>query len=200
MTLPGLSIFVAAYLAGLLLLRKARMGLIGYLWGAFGFAAIIVLAGQIGGWNGPMGAVQATLLETAANFFGFGLRVMPDGALVVPDPTGWSILYIGIECSALIESAIFTGLLLFYPAMTSGERLGRLGIGLLLTFLLNLVRLAVIVIIINTLGKQYVPIAHAVVGRLVFFFGILFVYWQMLTMPTLSMVRRGMEVTHRNIL
>jgi exosortase family protein XrtG len=200
MSLTGLAIFVAVYIAGLLYLRKARKGLIAFLWGAFGFAAIIVLAAQIGGWNMPVGAAQASFLGKAANLFGFGLRIMPDGALVVPDPTGWSILYIGIECSALIESAIFAGLILFYPAMTSGERMGRLGLGLLLTFSLNILRLAVIILMIYILGKPYVPIAHAVVGRLVFFFGILVVYYQMLTIPTLAMVRRGMEVTHRNIL
>ena len=200
MTTLGLAAFVGVYLAGLVLLRKLRKGLIGYLWGAFGFAATVVLAGQVGGWNTPLGAAQAWVLQNVSALFGLTLRTLQDGALVVPDPTGWSILYVGLECSALIEAAIFTGLILFYPALTSGERLGRLGVGLVLTFALNLLRLAVIVATVAWLGKPFVPIAHAVVGRLVFFFGILVVYWQMLTLPTLTMVRRGMEVTHRNIL
>jgi exosortase family protein XrtG len=200
MTLFELALFIFIYFFGLILLRKSRSGLIGFLWGSFGFAGIFVLAGQVGGWNAPLGFAQTYILQQISNSFGFGLRTLQDGALIVPDPTGWSVLYVGIECSALIEAAIFTGLMIFYPAFLPAERISRLGIGLILTFLLNLIRLAIIIVMVATLGKSSVPLAHAVVGRLVFFFGILVIYWQMLTLPTLGMVRRGMEVTQRNLL
>lgn len=200
MSILVLALFVAVYLVGLVILRKKRMGLIGYVWGAFGLAATLIFAGQIGGWNIPLGAAQAWVLQQASNLIGGGLRTVgPEGALVVPDPTGWSILQVGIECSALIEMSIFAGLLLFYPRIPSGERLKRLVIGVLATILINLVRLTIIVVMVATLGKPAIPWAHAVVGRLVFFVGILFLYWQMLTMPTLFIIRRGMETTHRNL-
>jgi exosortase family protein XrtG len=201
MSVVGLSLFAAVYLAGLLLLRKSRKGLIAYIWGAFGLAAILIFAGQIGGWNGPLGAAQVWVLEQFSNLVGGGLHTIGNGgALVVPDPTGWSILQVGIECSALIEISVFAGLLLFYPRIPSGERLGRLTAGVLATIAINLVRLGIIVVMVSFLGDPAVPWAHAVVGRIVFFIGILVVYWQMLTMPTLAVVRRGMETMHRNTL
>jgi exosortase family protein XrtG len=200
MSVLALSIFSAVYLAGLLLLRTARKGLIAYLWSAFGLAAILIFAGQIGGWNEPLGILQAWFLAYAGNLFGAGMQIIPGGGLVVPDPSGWSILQVGIECSALIEMSIFIGLLLFYPRLSVSERLGRIGVGLLATILINLVRLAIIVSMVSLLGKPIVPWAHAIVGRLVFFVGILFLYWRMLTLPTLTAVRRELEVTQRNAL
>ena len=194
-----LSIFAAVYLAGLLLLRKSRQGLIAYLWGAFGLSAILIFAGQIGGWNLPLGAFQAGIIELVSRLFGGGLATVPGGGLVVPDPTGWSILQVGIECSALIEMSIFVGLLVFYPRLPTGERLARLIAGVAATIGINLVRLAIIVVMIAALGKPIVPWAHAVVGRLVFFVGILYLYWRMLTLPTLAVVRRQMEITRRNL-
>jgi len=196
----ALSIFSAVYLAGLLVLRKARKGLIGYLWGAFGLAAIIIFAGQLGGWNEPLGTLQVWFLVLLSQLVGGPLQMVQGGGLVVPDPTGWSILRVGIECSALIEIAIFSGLMLFYPRLPPSERLGRMAVGVAATILINLVRLAVIIVMVATLGKPIVPWAHAVFGRLVFFAGVLYLYWRMLTLPTLTMIRRELEVTRRTAL
>jgi exosortase family protein XrtG len=201
MSILGLGLFTAAYLAGLVLLRKARRGLLSYLWSAFGLAAILVFAGQIGGWNIPFGAAQAWVVRLAGNLLGANLQqVGADGALVVPDPTGWSILQIGIECSALIEMAIFAGLILFYPRIPSGERFRRLFFGSMATIGINLIRLAIIVAVVMWIGKPAISWAHALIGRLVFFAGILLVYWRMLTVPTLAIVRREMETARRNTL
>lgn len=195
-----LSVFAGIYLVGLVLLRKARKGLLAYLWSAFGLAGILIFAGQIGNWNAPLGVFQAEILALISQLFGGGLRVLANGGLVVPDPTGWSILQIGIECSALIELSIFLGLMMFYPRLPAGERLGRITLGALATIAINLLRLGIIVAMVAVLGEPAVPWAHAVVGRLVFFAGILFVYWRMLTLPTLAIIRRELEVTRRNAL
>jgi exosortase/archaeosortase family protein len=126
--------------------------------------------------------------------------MLAPATLLVPDPTGWSVLQIGLECSTLIEASVFAGLLLFYPRLPPRDRALRLGAGLGATFLINLARLAVIIGMVMILGKPAVPWAHAVVGRMVFFVGIVIVYWRMLTLPTLRLVRRDMEVSGRSVL
>lgn len=197
MTTSHLAALALVYLAGLVVLRRQRHGLIGYAWTSFGLAAILILAGQIGGWERPLGALQISLLALLGNAFGIQLAQLEPGSVVVPDPTGWSVLTIGVECSTLIEASVFAGLMLFYPRFAPGERVLRLTAGLGATFLVNLARLAVIIGMVATLGKPAVPAAHAIVGRLVFFVGIVIVYWRMLTLPTLRMVRRDLEVTGR---
>jgi exosortase family protein XrtG len=199
-SLLGLSVFCTVYLAGMVVLRRARKGLFAYLWSAFGLAAILIFAGQIGSWNTPLGSLQAEILAFLSRLVGGGLQTVPGGGLVVPDPTGWSILQVGIECSALIEMSIFIGLMLFYPRLPAGQRLGRIALGVLATIAVNLVRLVVIAAMVAALGKPIVPWAHAIVGRLVFFVGILYLYWRMLTLPTLTVVRRDLEVSQRNAL
>jgi exosortase family protein XrtG len=199
MNYPLMALALAVYIAGLLALRRRRHGLIGYLWGAFGLAALLILAGWVGGWNRPLGAFQASLLETIWGWFGLEVTTLNGAELVVPDPTGWSVLAIGIECSTLIELSVFAGLLLFYPRFPAAERLRRLLGGLGATLLINLVRLSVIIAMVAALGKPVVPWAHAVVGRMVFFVGIVIIYWRMMTLPTIRFVRRDLEVSGRAV-
>jgi exosortase family protein XrtG len=200
MTTAGLALAVGSYILGLLALRRARFSLIGYLWGSFGLAAVLILVGQQAGWNIPLGNLQGGILVVIAGALGLRLEVLAPATLLVPDPTGWSVLQIGLECSTLIEASVFAGLLLFYPRLPPRDRILRLGAGLGATLLINLARLSVIVGLVVTLGKPAVPWAHAVVGRLVFFVGIVVVYWQMLTLPTLRLVRRDLEVSGRSVL
>jgi exosortase family protein XrtG len=199
MNYPLMALALAIYIIGLLALRRRRYSLLGYLWGAFGLAALLITAGWVGGWNEPLGAVQANLLATLWSRFGLGVTTLEGAELVVPDTTGWSVLAIGIECSTLIELSVFAGLLLFYPRFPAAERLQRLVGGLAATLLINLLRLSVIIGMVAALGKPAVPWAHAVVGRLVFFVGIVFVYWRMLTLPTVRFVRRDLEVSGRAV-
>ena len=200
MTTTHVALAAILYLVGLLALRAQRSRLIGYLWSAFGLAALLFMLGILGEWNLPLGALQASALTAVAGVFGVKLAALGPATLIVPDPTGWSVLGIGVECSTLIEGSVFLGLMLFYPRFPAGERLLRIGIGLAATVLVNLVRLGVIVLIVTTLGKPAVPWAHAVVARLVFFAGIVYVYWRMMTLPTLTMIRRDLEVSGRSVL
>jgi len=200
MNLELLALVIAVYVGGLLLLRQRRHSLFGYAWSAFGFAVVLILMGQAGGWHESLGNLQANILKAAAGRIAFDLDLLGRSNLIVPDPTGWSVLSIGIECSTLIEASVFTGIMLFYPRFPLQERITRTAIGVVATFMINLVRLAVIVGMIAWLGKPAVPWAHALVGRLVFFLGIIGVYWYMLTMPTLRMVKRDLEVSGRAVL
>jgi exosortase family protein XrtG len=199
MSSSALGLAILIYILGLLAVRHARYSLIGYLWGAFGLAVLLVLIGIYGQWHIPLGTVEASILAFIGSNLGLDIQVLDLGRIIVQDPTGWSIMEIGIECSTLIEASVFTGLLLFYPRFGPKDRLGRLLLGLLATFAINLIRLAIIILMAAWWGKSAVALAHAVVARLVFFLGIVVVYWYMLTLPTLRMVRRDLEVSGRAV-
>jgi exosortase family protein XrtG len=200
MTTQTLALLAVLYLAGLVTLRRVRYTLLGYLWGAFGFAALGILTSQMGQWNVALGRVEVATLVRAGSWLGLEAAGLQRSSLIIPDPTGWSILNIGLECSMLIEAFIFVGLLLFYPRFSGPRRLQRLGIGMVALFLLNLVRLGVIIGMIMLWGKPVAGLAHAVVARLVFFVGMIAIYWWLLTIPTLGIIRREMEVTGRAVL
>ena len=193
MTVQALSGLAAVYVLGLVLLRRARYQLVGYLWSAFGLATLGILWAQLSQWNVALGRVEAGALVRLFGWTGLEVGGVERSSLIVTDPAGWSMLNIGLECSTLVESFIFAGLLLFYPRFTAVQRAGRLATGLAAIFAVNLIRLAIIIGMIMWLGKPGAVMGHAVVGRLVFFAGMILVYWQMLTLPTLQMVRQGLQ-------
>jgi len=187
---PGtLSVLVLVYLVGLIIVYRQQRYLLRYLWGSFGLVAIIVIAGRIWGWYQPMGVIEAKVLTYIGTWFNFNLESLESASLLVPTPEGWSVLNIGLECSTFIESSVFTGLLLFYPRIPLLNRLLRLVTGLVAIFIINLIRLGFIIGIVATLGGPAVPWAHAIVGRLLFFIGIVAVFWWIFTLPTLQTVR-----------
>lgn len=199
MTYQVLAGLAFVYILGLLAMRRMRHRLPGYLWGSFGLVALVMLASQLGNWNIPLGNAQARALVMGGELIGWKFGLLEPAGLIVPDPTGYSILQIEVECSTLIEATVFAGLILFYPRFRPRERLLRLGAGVTATVAINLIRLTVIVMMVSTLGKPALPWAHAIVGRLVFFAGIILVYWRMLTLPTLRVVGRDLEVTGRAV-
>jgi exosortase family protein XrtG len=184
----------------MLAIRRARAGVLGFLWSAFGLAAIMILAGELGSWNIPLGAVQAGLIAGILPYLGVNLQVVAPGILMVADPTGWSVLKVGVECSSLIELSILTGMLMFYPRFNSRQRLLRLGAGWGAILLVNLLRISSILVVVAIFGKPAVPWAHTLVGRLIFFAGVVMIYWRLLTIPTLHMVRRDLEVSGRAVM
>jgi len=100
---------------------------------------------------------------------------------------------IGIECSALLEMAAFAGLVAFYPAFGRGKKVGIIATGVAATYAINVVRILIIVGMIAMLGTDWVFFAHAVVGRMFFFTGVVIVYWLLITRPTVLVVRSRIE-------
>jgi exosortase family protein XrtG len=194
-----LSIIVLIYIIGLLAMRRTRHRLPAYLFSSFGLVAIVVLASKLGGWHEPVGGFQARLIVGLGNLIGMKFGVLDTASLVIPDPTGFSILRIEVECSTLIEATVFSGLLIFYPRFQPKERFLRLILGLAATFAINFIRLGIIIGMVTVLGKPSLPWAHAVIGRVVFFIGVVFLYWRMLTIPTLRVVVRDLEVSGRAV-
>ena len=108
--------------------------------------------------------------------------------LAIPNHTGWAVFDIGIECSALLETFAFAGLVGFYPAFAKGRKTLTVGAGAVATWVINLLRILLIVAIINAFGTDWVYAAHAVFGRIFFFAATVALYWYLVTRPTIRIV------------
>jgi len=194
-----LQLLTVVYIAGTLAIYRKRWYLFAYIWAAFGFAFVFIHLSLLQEWNMALAALEASHTEMIMAPLGLTLTFLDDVTLLVPDPTGWSSLRFSIECSTLIELSVFSGLVLFYPRFTLRRRWSYLALGVIGTYLLNLLRVVVIVVLIHIWGKPMVPVAHAVIGRLVYFAGVIALYWFILTKPTLAMVRRSIEVSGRAV-
>ncbi|MBN1312554.1 MAG: hypothetical protein JXB30_14155 [Anaerolineae bacterium] len=197
MNWPFLSASVVLYVLGLLWLTRTRRYLATYVWGAFGLTFLGVNMVTLMGWGKALQDMEAHHLAALFALIGRPMQVFEGNIVLIPEATGWTGIGIGIECSTLIESFALAGLVMFYPRLTLRERAGRTAFGLLATYVLNMLRLIVIVMMVMIWGKPVVMLAHAFVGRLIFFLGVIWLFWRLLTLPTLHMIRRDIEVTGR---
>lgn len=200
MTWPLLQLLALVYVLGLLGLQRKRWQLSHYVWGAFGLTFLFIHLSLLQGWNDVLAAVEAQHVQSLMTALGAShLQIFEGTTLLVPDSSGWTGLQVGVECSTLIELSVFAGLVLFYPRFSLQARWKSLLLGALGTYLLNLLRLIIIAAMVIIWGKSAVVLAHAVVARIIYFFGIVMLYWFLLTRPTLTLVRRSIESSGRAV-
>ncbi len=185
---------IAAWGAAVLYLRVRRLWLFYYVLAAVGFTLIVVLLMR--------GTVPEQILEgftadhahDVAQVFGIPTLVFRNApgtmlVLVVVGRAGWTIIHVDIECSGLLELAAFTGLLLFYPGLRPWRRASLLAAGLTATYLINILRLLVIISFLHFGGKDVVFLAHTIIGRGIFFLLVVLVYWLVFTRAAVYTVR-----------
>ncbi len=188
-----LAIAVVVWLGATTFFWRTRRWLMFYLTGAFGFVLIVMFAALVLDWDTALEALEARQTIMFASASGLTLDLLGTTGLAIRNHTGWAVFDIGIECSALLEMSAIIGLTLFYPAFSKGRRIMIAGIGLGATYIINLMRILLIVAIIDAFGTAWVFSAHAVFGRVFFFILTVALYWFLVTRPTLGAVRARVE-------
>lgn len=90
-------------------------------------------------------------------------------------------LYVDLECSGIIEMMVFISLLAFFPVYRPLEKV-RTGItGLFFICIFNFVRIFIIIAMIFYFGSSVYSLAHAIVGRIVFYVLTLVLYFNVFT-------------------
>ena len=117
--------------------------------------------------------------------------------MVVVQRVGWRAREIGVESSGLLEMSVLISLMLFYPGWGAFDRSWRILVGLLATWIANLVRMMLIVVMLHNLGKEVLLIAHTFLGKLVFFVLTIGIYWFLITKPSLSLIEKN--IRQRNL-
>lgn len=167
-------------------LKARRLWLPFYVVSSFAVTVLLVYVARLTGFDEALAGFESRLVVWLASLLGIASSTTSSGILVTTGDT-WSQLEVGIECSAILELSVLVGLVMCYPAYGLGKRAYLTGWGLLATFALNIVRLLLIVVIVavwHTPGAVFV--AHAIVGRAVFFIGVVIIYWFILTRTTLT--------------
>ena len=93
-----------------------------------------------------------------------------------------------MESSGLLETGVISGMLMFYPGWSLRRRLTFTILAILATYAANIIRLMVIVIVIHYGGKDTLLVSHTILGRAVFFVGVILIYWYLLSRPTLRTI------------
>lgn len=176
-------------------LHRYRVWILYYILAAVGSIYwFILVASKVFNLESLLAQSVAWMVHGTAGLFGVTTRIF-DGApgillvLVIAQEVGWTMLHIGVESSGLLEMGVLVGLLLFYPGWKWTRRLGLIALGSAAIWLANIVRMLIIVIMLNRLGKEALVLAHTYVGKAVFFFMAVGIFWVIITLNTMNDLR-----------
>lgn len=177
----GLLIWLAAFVSSKWSSRRAVRFWLGSL------GLMIFLTGAL---TGPLAQAWAQVLARVVGGVGTlsGCYTGTPGAplLNIPGPTGLSILAVDYECTGLMESIVYLGLLWFFPLYTWRHRVKWTVIGLGWLALANVLRLTVVALLLATQGSAAFWWAHALVGRGLFYGLIIPLYYYVFTKAQLT--------------
>lgn len=125
-------------------------------------ASLTYLAGAIGRLLGFFTSAGSNVLQVS-----HGLETMS--------------LYIDFECSGIIETTAFLGLIAFYPLYIPKERLSLALAGSLYIYVAELIRILFIAIFLHYSGSAYFYLAHSILGRLLFYVAVITLYYNVFT-------------------
>lgn len=184
------------WLTLIIVFRRHRQWLLYYLFGAFGLTLQLVFMAEYFGLDQILVNVASFHVSLISKYiFRFPIELMANGRfqLLLPDGSS-SILQLGIECSAVLESSILIALIGFYPLFNFRQKILRITFGLIVTYVINIIRLVIIVLMAYKFGSDYIYLAHAGVARIFFFVCELILYWYLITKPTVKSV--GSSILH----
>ncbi len=183
------------WLTLVLIFRKHRQWLLYYLIAAFGLTIQVVFLAEHFGWDQQLVNLASFHVYLISKvFLHIPMELLTNGRfqIMMPDGTN-SILKLGIECSAILESSVILGLIIFYPLFNVGQKILRVTFGLIVTYAINIVRLMIIVLMAYKFGSDYIFIAHAGVARIFFFVCELLLYWYLMTKPSVKAVGQSIK-------
>ena len=194
--LAGTLIFV--WFMAVLFFRANRIWLPYYVIGAVGLALAIIFIGRGTFVESSLQQAVAAGVHAVSSLTPVPTRIFQSApgaimVLVVDQSVGWTMLQITVESSGLLEIGVISGMLMFYPGWSFRKRLWFSIIAILATYVANIIRLMVIVIVIHYGGKDTLLVSHTILGRAVFFVGVIAIYWYLLSRPTLRTVARKLE-------
>lgn len=186
---------VAVWIVAYAFFHKAHAWLLAYMLGTIGFTLLLVYAFRGSVVESFIERTTAIAAHYVCNALGIPTKVFFNApgtllVLIVYQEVGWTAVEIDIECSGLLEFTVFSGLVLFFNGFTWRYRATVLPLGILATFVMNIVRIAIIVATIHLGGKSAIYIAHTVVGRAIFFMMVISLYWYVFTRATTAAINK----------
>lgn len=192
------SLIIAGWILVVLFFRANRIWLPYYVIGSVGLALAIIFIGRATFVEGALQQVVAAGVHAVSNLTPVPTQIFQaaPGAvmvLVIDQSVGWTMLQVTVESSGLLETGVITGMLMFYPGWSIQKRTSFAVSAILFTYIINIIRLMVIVIVIHYGGKDALLISHTILGRAVFFVGVIIIYWYFMSRPTLRTVKAKLD-------
>ena len=180
MILP-IAIFLI-WASSLFLFSKYKMHFFKFIFGAVGSFYFMMYIGQ---------ATLQQLLQYAVTYLSGILGNLFNLYLSYPDYSMITVyfkseaisFFVDYECSGIIEMLVFICLIIFYPIYSTKEKAKLVLVGTLYIFLANVIRVFAICLILKVFGPKLLFFSHTIFGRLLFFYLMIIIYYQVFTRP-----------------
>lgn len=139
----------------------------------------------------PLSRVVAAIAGLFGDLTGTFTAFFRYGILFINTSTASVTLQIDFECSGIIEILAFLSLLAFFRVYRVRERVLLGIIGCMFIIFSNVFRILVICEMIHFLGSDVYFIAHAVVGRIIFYVMSVLLYFYVFTKPQIVRTKLG---------
>lgn len=171
---------IVFWLYFLTVLKRAKNGAFYFLVGSIGlFIGLLVMSKPYGIWLFATAMTWAVGLVGQAT--GFFTTFYLDHVIQVVSQHHISIFNVDYECSGIIESTAFIGLIAFYPIYSRKRRFVLGLFGILWLFVANILRLSLVAMMIHFFGERVFYLAHAILGRLLFYSLAIVLYYLVFT-------------------
>ncbi|WP_278553813.1 exosortase family protein XrtG [Companilactobacillus farciminis] len=108
------------------------------------------------------------------------------GLISINNATQPLTMTIDYECSGIIETMAYISIVAFFPIFNRYEKAFFGVFGILWIYLANVLRLALIIIIVHFAGGSAFFIGHSIVGRMVFYILVIALYYNVFTYSQIS--------------
>lgn len=190
MNFPLVLILLLVWAFLLVVTKRAELHAWQFLIGSFGLFILLMLTVQPI-LTQPLARAVSALAGIVGNLTNAFSAYFKYGIIFITTETGALTLQVDFECSGIIEIMAYESLLLFFNVYTSVEKL-MLGIlGFCYIMLCNALRIVVICLCVCFFGVSAYYIAHAFVGRILFYFLSIFLYFYVFTKPQVVRMKVG---------
>ncbi len=188
-----IALFFLIWLALCIFFYHHRIWVLYYIWAAVGCCCLLVLLFHASLVEYRLEQYTSLILHHILDYIGIVTHIFdrsPGTLLVlIKIDSSWTTIAIDIENSGLLEICIIFSLIIFYPAHPWRKRVPLAFTGALGMYLINILRLILVIVLIHSGGRNMSFIAHTLFGRLFFFLFAVALYWQLLTRPSLEKIR-----------
>ncbi|GAK48647.1 exosortase [Secundilactobacillus oryzae JCM 18671] len=108
------------------------------------------------------------------------------GLVSINNPTAPLTMSIDYECSGIIETMAFLSLMTFFPIFNRRERVFFGLVGLFWIYAANVLRLAIVIVMVHFMGGGVFFLAHSIIGRMVFYVLVIALYYNVFTFSQIS--------------
>ena len=175
-----LVVFLAAWIYGLILLKRKKLTAFYFMLGASGFFMTMFLVFRIA-LAKVCTIILTNILDLLSNIFSYYTIYKAYNLIFINHNEAAISLYVDYECSGVIEIFVVLAVVLFFPLFKPKERVIYAIVGTCYTMIANVIRLLLVTRIIYIYGNNSYYLAHSVVGRIVFYLLTLFLYFYMLS-------------------